>query len=119
MPDVPTLPSPDSQTHRLCFFPHTPHGTKYFPVPHFVADEVEALREFVRFLYPQRGQDRFKLNRPDILDPRWTVSSKADGETPTYTAGETPLLAVRAARHRLAAELEGERVMVPFSLPKI
>jgi hypothetical protein len=100
MPD--TLP--DSQTHRLCHFKGAPDAHKHVVVPDFVADEVEELREFVKFLFPQRGQDRFKLCRPDILEPRWSVSSHADGVTSTYAAGETPVLAVRNARFRLQSE---------------
>ncbi len=121
MPD--TLP--DSQTHRLVYFPRAPidetlpiQGQKYVAVPRFVADEVDELREFISFLYPQRGQDRFKLCRPDILEPRWIVTEKeSDLHGPrTYAGGDTPLLAIRAARARLASEHESERTLTPFSL---
>ncbi len=104
---------PSSTTHRLCFFQNAPAAEKHVAVPHYVADEVEELREFVKFLFPQRGQDRFKLNRPDILDPRWTVSSKVDGATSTYAPGETPRLAVIAARARLASETTKEFFLNP------
>lgn len=136
---APCLPS--SQTHRLCYFPRAknsegtpadpiddrqsieqlkgvPRGA-HVPVPHFVADEVEELREFIRFLYPKMGQDRFRLHRPDILEPRWTVYAKDSPEASLfYAGGETPLLAVAAARMRLTHEREGERTLTPFSLPE-
>lgn len=101
--------SPDSQTHRLCFFKHAPLGEKHVAVPHFVADEVEEYREFLRFLYPQRGQDRFRLNRPDLLQPEWSVSSKVGDSLVQYAAGETALEAVRHARIRLQHEGEDPR----------
>jgi|SRR6478735_4293137 len=108
---------PDSKTHRLTFFKGAPENGKHVPVPHFVADEVEELRAFVQFLYPQRGQDRFKLHRPDVLDPRWTVSARGeDGIMCTYAAGDSPRIAVHNARLRLAAEDEAERTKTPFSL---
>ncbi len=111
------MSSPDSQTHRLQFFKGAPDGQKHIAVPHFVADEVDELREFIRFLYPPKGQDRFRLCRPDILDPRWTVTSFVPGDsTATYAAGDTPLIAVKNARLRLLAEDEAERTTTPFSL---
>lgn len=109
-------PCPDSKTHRLCFFKGAP-AEKHVAVPSFVADEVEELREFVKFLYPQRGQDRFKLNRPDIFEPCWSVSSKVDGVSSTYARGETPRLAVAHARIRLQYESIGSRYLNDFALP--
>lgn len=115
------MSTPDSKTHRLCFFQGAEEGQKHIAVPIFVADEVEEYREFVRFLYPPKGQDRFKLNRPDVLDPRWSVSAR-NGPTDnyrgylTYAAGDTPLQAVKNARLRLQAEDEAERTTVPYSL---
>ncbi len=125
-----------SQTHRLVHFKGAPRpeiddsksvaenvaGSGYVPVPNYVADEVEELREFINFLYPQRGQDRFKLCRPDINELRWTVVAKnAEGtgnmfSHHTYAGGDTPRLAVLAARHRLASEHESERTLTPFSI---
>jgi hypothetical protein len=124
------MSTPDSQTHRLCFFKNAPTNVpvgalhmpgvpvgKHVGVPHFVADEVEELREFVRFLYPPKGQDRFKLHRPDVLDLRWTVAAKDEhGLSHIYAAGDTPLQAVKNARLRLQAEDEAERTTVPYSL---
>jgi hypothetical protein len=111
--------TPDSKTHRLCFFKEAPTNQKHVLVEHFVADEVEEYREFVRFLYPPKGQDRFKLLRPDINDLRWTVVTRdpANGySSRSYAAGDTPLQAVKNARLRLQAEDEAERTTVPYSL---
>lgn len=110
-------PLPDSKTHRLAFFKGAPEGGKHVPVEHYIADEVEELRAFVQFLFPQRGQDRFKLNRPDALEPRWSVSARGDdGILHTYASGDSPRLAVHNARLRLTAEDEAERTKTPFSL---
>ena len=95
MPDA--LPS--SQTSRLCFFPGAPESHKHVVVPNFVADEVEELREFVKFLYPPRGQTRFKLCAPDLNDLAWSVWDAQDKIT--FARGETPRLAVTCARLRL------------------
>ncbi len=128
-------PNPSSATHRLVHFKGAPRpeiddsksvaenvaGSGYVPVPNYVADEVEELREFINFLYPQRGQDRFKLCRPDINELRWTVQDRSEiepgiFETCTYAGGDTPRLAVLAARHRLDSEHERERTLTPFSI---
>lgn len=107
-----TLSSPDSKSHRLCFFPLAPEAQKHVAVPHFVADEVEELREFIKFLYPPRGQDRFRLHRPDLFEMRWTVSAREDdGIHRFYTGGDTPRLAILSARHRLASEDARERTL--------
>ena len=112
------MSTPDSKTHRLCFFKDAPTNQKHVLVEHFVADEVEEYREFVRFLYPPKGQDRFQLARPDILELRWKVYALEGMPRvwTTYAAGDTPLQAVKNARLRLQAEDEAERTTVPYSL---
>jgi hypothetical protein len=109
-------PLPDSQSHRLCAFPGAPLSHRQATVPNYIADEVEDLREFIAFLYPPRGQTRFKLHAPDVLELRWTVC--CTGSHSTFTFGDTPRDAVRAARMRLKSEEESERTMTPFSLPE-
>jgi len=93
-----------SQTHRLVFFEHSTPSSQngYLAVENAVADEVEDLRAFVTFLYPPGGQDRFRLLRPDTLELRWTVYDQTNHRT--YAQAMMAREAVRAARHRLAAE---------------
>lgn len=93
---------PASTTHRLCFFEGAPPSHKHTIVPNYVADEVEELRAFVRFLFPKRGQDRFVLQRPDCLDFVWTVWDRQQNRA--YTAGRDPFEAVNHARSRLGSE---------------
>ena len=115
MPD--SLPDslPSSETHRLCYFAGAPESHKHIVVPNFVADEVEELRDFVKFLYPRRGQDRFKLYRPDILDPLWSVLvRREDGAFRTFAKGDTALQAVRNARARLLSASESGDLALTF-----
>lgn len=110
---------PDSKTHRLCFFQGAPLSHKHVIVPHFVADEVEELRAFAKFLYPPRGQDEYSLLRPDIHEPRWTVyNRRLHG---SFTHGSTPLEAVRNARLRLQDQTIGlilsSQCLTPSSSP--
>lgn len=110
---------PDSKTHRLCFFQGAPLSHKHVTVPHFVADEVEELRAFVKFLYPPRGQDEYSLLRPDIHEPRWTVYNRR--RHVSFTHGATPLEAVRNARLRLQDQTIGlilsSQCLTPSSSP--
>jgi len=92
-----------STTHRLCAFQNSENGLKHEIVPHFVADEVETLRAFVTFLYPQKGQDRFQLLRPDIHCMEWVVYDRSNRAT--YSSASTPTLAVERAVARQKEEL--------------
>ena len=92
-----------SQTHRLCAFTTSTNELKHDVVPHYVADEVEALRTFVSFLYPPRGPDRFTLLRPDIHNLEWVVYDRE--KKAVYASGANPVLAVERAHDRRQEEL--------------
>lgn len=95
-------PLPSSRTHRLTFFEGAPESHKHVVVPNFVADEVEELRAFIKFLYPSRDQRRFALFAPDLNDLSWAVSDLPARQT--YARGATPREAVKNARLRWTSE---------------
>ncbi len=86
----------NSQTHRLLLNPTT---NAWEPFPVWLVDEVEGLKDFVRFLYPPGGQDRWRLLRPDLHSLEWVVWDQL--QRVTYASGVTPIEAVvRAIRRR-------------------
>lgn len=100
-----------STTHRLVFFRalHAPGNpaSGYVETPSYAADEIDELRAFIDFLFPTKGQDRFKLHRPDTLEPRWLVWD-SDGKC-SYALGQTAREAVRNARMKYLNECEGSQ----------
>lgn len=91
----------DSKTHRLVHCTGAPNDG-FVVVHEAVADELEELRAAFQFLFPQRGQDRFQLLRPDRLDVRWVVYDR--NLKSVYAYGATPRIALTTASRRLVSE---------------